>query len=86
MFFRKKKESHTKKIDKLVTGIIIWGAVASMIGLSKTEKWKEVIKNIKESDTLSSGVQEEWKKMVSKWHELLWKALAKMASFIDKKK
>ena len=86
MFFKKKKESHTKKLDKLVTGLIIWGAVASMIGLSHTEKWKEVIKNIKESDNLGSWVQEEWKKLFWKAHELLWKALAKTASFIDKKK
>lgn len=48
MFFKKKKvEDHAKKIDKLITWLIIGWAVASMIGLSKTNKWKEIKDNIK---------------------------------------
>lgn len=87
MFFRKKKSSHTKKIDKLVTGLIIGWAVAWMIGLSQTEKWKEVINNIKSDEKgLASWIKKQWKNFLWKWHELLWKALAKVAYFIDKKK
>ena len=41
--FGKKK---AKKIDNLVTGLIIGSAVASIFGLSKTKKWKEVTKEI----------------------------------------
>jgi len=42
--FTKKK---TKKIDKIVTGMIIGTAVASIFGLSQTKKWKEVTKKSK---------------------------------------
>lgn len=48
MFFRKKTKSTTKKIDKLVTGLIIWWAVASIVWLSKTEKWQEIQKKVKQ--------------------------------------
>ena len=43
MFWKWKKiDSGVKKVDKLVTWIIMWWAVASIFGLSKTKKWKEV--------------------------------------------
>lgn len=40
MFFSKKDKikKQARNIDKLVTGLIIWWAVASMIGISKKEK------------------------------------------------
>jgi hypothetical protein len=38
VFWKRKSTGANKKIDKLVTGIIIGGAVASMVGLSKTKK------------------------------------------------
>jgi len=44
--FLKKKEKASKKIDKLVTWVIIGSAIASIFGLSKTKKWQEVTKNI----------------------------------------
>ncbi|MDD2907689.1 MAG: hypothetical protein PHH98_03535 [Candidatus Gracilibacteria bacterium] len=48
MFFKRKNVSAgAKKIDKVITGLIIGTAVASMIGLSKTSKGKEVTNNIK---------------------------------------
>jgi len=75
MFFRKKKESHTKKIDKLVTGLIIWGAVASMIWFSKTKKGKEVTQTVKK--------QSRW--FFSKAHSVFWKGLIKVISIFDKK-
>ncbi|MDD2871248.1 MAG: hypothetical protein PHS49_04620 [Candidatus Gracilibacteria bacterium] len=50
MFFKKKEvKDQAKKFDKLITGLIIGGAVASMIGLSKTNKGKEVTENVKSS-------------------------------------
>ncbi|MCP4523322.1 MAG: hypothetical protein GY828_03820 [Candidatus Gracilibacteria bacterium] len=76
MFFKKKKESTSKKIDKLVTGIIIGGAVASMIGLSKTQKGKKISQKIKESSTNYS------KKSLS----LLGKSMVGILSIFNKKK
>lgn len=76
MFFRKKKEASSKKLDKLVTWIIIGWAVASMIWLSKTEKWKEIKKNVVKKST----------KALSKGYELFGKSLAKAISFVSKKK
>ncbi|MDP2090109.1 MAG: hypothetical protein Q8K30_00800 [Candidatus Gracilibacteria bacterium] len=52
MFFRRKKVSEqAKKIDKLITGLIIGGAVASMIGISQTKKGKEITKEVKTGST-----------------------------------
>lgn len=77
MFFRKKEkiEKHAKKIDKLITGIIIGWAVASMIGLSKTEKWKEITENIKK----------EWTTIAKKWYSVFWKCLVGVVKFFNKK-
>lgn len=75
MFFKKEKESHTKKLDKLVTWLIIGWAVAWMIGLSKTKKWKEVTETVKT----------EWWKMAWKTYALFWKTLAKAVSVFCKK-
>lgn len=77
MFFKKKKSlSPSKKIDKLVTGIIIWWAVASMIGLSKTDKWKKISKDIWEK---SSSVAKKALWVVWKW--MVW-----VLSIFNKKK
>jgi len=77
MFFRKKEkiEKHAKKFDKLITGIIIGWAVASMIGLSKTEKWKEITENIKK----------EWVVVAKKWYSIFWKCLVGVVKFFNKK-
>ncbi len=76
MFFRKKKqESHAKKFDKLITWLIIGWAVASMIGLSKTDKWKEVTKN----------VQKEWSKIAKKWYRVFGKVLVGVLKTFNKK-
>jgi hypothetical protein len=76
VFFRKKKvEDHAKKFDKLITWLIIWWAVASMIGLSKTNKWKEITENVKA----------EWSKVVNKWYKLFWKALLWALRIFNKK-
>ncbi len=84
MFFKKnKKESRLKKVDKLVTWIIIAWAVAWAVGLSRTEKGKEIISDIKKKNN-----KKFWKvkQMFGKSYELLWKTIAKGVSIFDKKK
>lgn len=77
MFFRKKDsiKNHAKSIDKLVTGLIIGWAIASMIGLSKTDKLKEIKENI----------NTEWSKIAKKWYSMFWKVLVKIISIFSKK-
>lgn len=77
MFSKKKKSINANnKIDKLVTGIIIWWAVASMIGLSKTSKWKKISKDISEK----SG------SVAKKTLSLVWKSMVWVLSVFNKKK
>jgi hypothetical protein len=77
VFFKKKKTEKSKStIDKLVTWIIIGWAVASMVGLSKTNKWQEITKNIQEK---SSGV-------AKKGFSLLGKSMVGVLSIFNKKK
>lgn len=73
MFGRKKAD---KKIDKLVTGLIIWWAVASMVGLSKTKKWKKI----------TQRVGEETGKYAQKSVWILWKTMVWILSIFNKKK
>ena len=62
--FGKKK---VKKIDKIVTWIIIGSAVASIFGLSKTKKWKEVTQKIStKSKSIFWRVYEKFWKLMSK--------------------
>lgn len=77
MFFKKKNSlSPSKKIDKLVTSIIIWWAVASMIGLSKTDKWKNISKNILEKSTI----------IARSTLSIVWKTMVWVLSIFNKKK
>lgn len=76
MFYKKKEvEKHAKKFDKLITWLIIGWAVASMIGLSKTDKWKEITENVKK----------EWTNISKKWYKLFWKVLVWVLKIINKK-
>ena len=77
MFFRKKDslKNQANKIDKLVTGLIIGWAIASMLGLSKTNKWKEIQDNI----------TTEWSKIAKKWYSIFWRVLVKIISIFSKK-
>jgi hypothetical protein len=76
MFYRKKEvEKHAKKFDKLITWLIIGWAVASMIGLSRTDKWKEITENVKK----------EWTNFSKKWYKLFWKILVSVLKIINKK-
>jgi len=76
MFFKKKKEKTTKKIDKLVTWLIIWWAVAGMIWLSQTKKWKEVTQEVKNKS----------KNIFEKTHSLFWKTMIKLIKLTKKNK
>lgn len=60
----------------MVTGIIIGWAVASVIGISKSKKWKKV----------SNDLQNASKSVGKKWYALFGKALVKVISVFDKKK
>lgn len=43
MIFRKKNvHAWAKKFDKIITWVIVGTAVASMVWLSKTKKWKKL--------------------------------------------
>jgi hypothetical protein len=73
--FWKKEEKITKKVDKIITGLVIWTAIASMIWLSKTDKWKKVTENVKTAA----------KDSYDKWKSLFWKGLVAIINFFKKK-
>lgn len=77
MFFKKKEKlkSKAKWFDKLITWLIIGSAVASVLGLSKTEKWKQ----------LSKATYSEWKWLLRKGYSLFWKSLVKIIRIFNKK-
>lgn len=74
--FGKKKEKTTKKIDKLVTGIIIGWAVASIFGLSRTKKWQEV----------TTEIEKKWKGVFWWMYWIFWKGMSKAVKTVKKKK
>jgi len=80
MFFIKKEENKTtKKLDRIVTWLIIWWAVAwtiGFIGLSKTEKAKQIKEKIKT----------DWPSILKQTHDILWWVLVKALSLFDNKK
>ena len=51
---RKKAQKSFLSFDKVITGIIIGWAAASIFWLSKTEKWKKMFSNTK-TQTLSTS-------------------------------
>lgn len=66
MFFRKKVHKSANKIDKIVTWVIIWTAVASIVWLSQTKKWKEVTNDLKQKSNwfFWSIKKMYWKSMI----------------------
>jgi len=83
VFFKKKEvDKHAKKFDKLITWLIIWWAVASMIGLSKTDKWKEITKNVQLEWT--KAVKES-QKIAKQWYKVFWKVLVWALKVFNKK-
>ncbi len=80
MFSKNKKiDSSVRKVDKIVTWIIIGSAIASIFWLSQTKKWKEVTKEIKE--ILSPTI----KKTSSDAISVFWKTIAFIVSIFSKK-
>lgn len=75
IFKRKRVEESAKKFDKIITWVIVWTAVASMIWLSQTKKGKKVSQNIK---------QESFK-VYKKSYGLFWKVLIWTINFFKKK-
>lgn len=65
MFWKnnKKLKDWVKKVDKLVTTVIIWSAIASIFWLSQTKKWKEISQNI--HTKVSPKVKSWWGWVVS---------------------
>lgn len=64
-------KKRAKNIDKIVTGVIIGSAVASIFGLSKTKKWKEVAE--------TTG------KKSRSWVVFVWKVLVATLRLFSKK-
>lgn len=78
MIFRRSKKKVKESmgtIDKVVTGIIIGGAAASIFWLSRTEKWRSFLSRIKDT---SFWV---WKKAIN----IFWKVSIKVLDMFDKK-
>lgn len=78
MIFRRSKKTVKKwmwGMDKLVTGIIIWGAAASIFGLSRTKKWKRFWSR-------AANMGEDTAK---KWINIFGKTVVKCIDFFWKK-
>lgn len=75
MIFRK-KNNPAKKFDKLVTTVIIWWAVAGVMWLSKTKKWKRLTRKVF-----------DWWVSVAKWgYSIFWKSMVKVLNLFSKNK
>jgi hypothetical protein len=79
MMFRKSREQVDKsvgKMDKIVTGIILGAAVASIFWLSRTRKWRE----------MSHSIFEQSKTWAKKSIGIFGKMLAFFVSVFSKRK
>jgi len=74
--FRKKVDKSITKVDKIVTGLIIWWALASIFWASQTSLWKKVFLKI-------TGVL---KKTFCFSYSLFWKWLVKIIWVFKRKK
>jgi len=76
MFLKKKEvKNQARKFDKLITWLIIGWALASMIWISKTDKWKEVTENVKKM----------WNSFFSRWYRIFWKIMIWALKIFNKK-
>lgn len=79
MIFRKSKKNvqkSVKKMDSLVTGLIVGWAAASIFGLSRTKKGKKI----------TSRIFASWKNILQSGYSIFGKTLAETVSFLFKKK
>ncbi len=72
-------QKSAKKMDKIVTWIIIGWAIASVFWLSQTKKWKEVSSSI--TTALKPKVADSGKKAIS----IFWKVIAFFVYLFSKK-
>lgn len=80
MFSKNKKiDSWVRKVDKIVTWIIIWWAVAWLFWLSQTKKWKEITSSI--TSKLEPSLKSSSKKAI--W--FFWKTVVFFVSIFNKK-
>jgi len=75
-----KKNNAIKKIDKIITWVIIGWAVASAIWLSQTKKWKDITKKTKE--IIKEKTPKKW---INKILKILWKIALFWISLLKKK-
>jgi hypothetical protein len=70
-------KKQAKKVDKLVTWMILWWAIASLFWVAtKTKKWKKI----------SNKIWDISKQQAKKWVSLFWKGLVKIIDLLSKKK
>ena len=70
MFWKNKPiQKSAKKMDKIVTWIIIWWAIASVFWLSQTKKWKKITSDI--SHKIQPWVTKTWKKALSVFGKII---------------
>ena len=63
MVFRRTQKKAKKwflSFDKMITGIIVWWAAASIFWLSKTEKWKKILTQTKYQSMSFSKIFLRW--------------------------
>ena len=81
MFSKNKKiDSSVRKVDKIVTWIIIGWALAWLLWLSQTKKWKEITWNIAEK--IKPTLDTTSKKTI----KVFWKTIAFFVSMFNNKK
>lgn len=81
MFWKNKNnlDSSVKKVDKIVTWIIIGWALAWLFWLSQTKKWKEITKSF------SSKLEPTFTNASKKTIWFFWKSVAFLVWMFNKK-
>lgn len=83
---KNKKNNWFSKIDKIVTWVIVWWALASIFWLAHTKKWKEITQEVKNKVVNSAEKSYWWTKNIL-WKTLwyFWKTLAFFVWIFNKK-
>ncbi len=74
--FKKNIKKQANKVDKIVTWLIIWWAIAWIVWASKTKSWKKFISKTKDTT----------KNIVDSWTSSFWRFLVKIISLFKRKK